>query len=142
MEASIQARLDFVQKVMDGKYTRAQAEAELDRMEAEFGERAFLPGTAARRPKPWTMEDLRELERSAVCGAGSREFLSYLAEVGAEVHRRARVRRFLLACGCAAAVAVAAAVVLKTVDRPKVQARETALYVEYSGELEGGGAEL
>ena len=33
----IQARINFVHKVMDGQYSRAEAEAELDRMEQEYG---------------------------------------------------------------------------------------------------------
>ena len=34
---NIQARINFVDKVMKGQYSRAEAEAELDRMEQEFG---------------------------------------------------------------------------------------------------------
>lgn len=98
MEAYVQARNNFVQKVMAGEYSCEQAEAELDRMEREFGELAFLPGTVNRKPRPWTMDHLRELKRSAACGAGSRAFLSYMAEVGEEVHRkpgfREKIRRF------------------------------------------------
>ena len=91
MEAYVQARINFTQKVMAGEYTRTQAEAELDRMEREFGDLAFLPGTVTRKPEPWTMEYLKELEEAAICGAGSREFLSYMAEVGEKVHRKPQI---------------------------------------------------
>ena len=113
MEANVQARIDFTEKVMAGKYTRAQAEAELDRMEREFGDLAFLPGTVTRKPKPWTMKHLEELKNAAVCGAGSRAFHSYMAEVGEEVHRKLRIRKWiktiLAAFAGIAAVAAAAA---------------------------------
>lgn len=91
MEANVRARINFMEKVMAGKYTRAEAEAELDRMEREFGDLAFLPGTVTRKPKPWTMKHLEELKTAAICGAGSREFFSYMAEVGEEVHRKPRI---------------------------------------------------
>ena len=113
MEANVQARIDFTEKVMAGKYTRDQAEAELDRMEREFGDLAFLPGTVTRKPKPWTMKHLEELKGAAVCGAGSREFLSYMAEVGEEVHRKLRMWKWIkvilaILAGIAAAAAAAA----------------------------------
>lgn len=119
MEAYVQARIDFTKKVMAGEYTHPQAEAELDRMAAEFGDLAFLPGTVNRKPKPWTMDHLLELERSAVCGAGSRDFLSYMAEVGAEVYRKQRIWRIwkwgktILAVLAGIAAAAAAAALLR-----------------------------
>lgn len=50
-------------RLMKGQYSRAEAEAELDRMEQEFGERAFTTGKVTRKSKPWSMEDLKDLER-------------------------------------------------------------------------------
>ena len=112
MKQNVQARIDFIHKAEKGDYTAAEAEVELDRMEAQFGEAAFLPGTVRRKPKPWTERDLEELKDEATVGAGSREFLSYLAEVGSFVHERARARRRRRAIlGAVAAVAAAAAIV-------------------------------
>lgn len=118
MEANVQARIDFTEKVMAGKYTRNQAEAELDRMEREFGDLAFLPGTVTRKPKPWTMKYLKELKRAAVYGAGSRDFLSHMAEVGAHVHfmlRLVKIGIILICIGACIAAAPAAVRLLRCI---------------------------
>lgn len=115
MKDDIQARLDFTHRVMDGAYTRAEAEAELDRMEAKYGEEAFLPGAAVRKPRPWTRQDLEDLKAAAVAGAGSREFLSYMAEMGEAVHRKERRSRQLKTVGSIAAIAAAAAMIVMIV---------------------------
>ena len=109
---SIQARIDFVHKVMDGKYSRAEAEAELNRMEQLYGEDAFSIGKVVRKPKPWTMEDLEELERDFMASASSRKFFEYMAEMSEEVYRKKRQRKKLaIFGGIAAAIALVAAVV-------------------------------
>ena len=110
---SIQARIDFVHKVMDGKYSRAEAEAELNRMEQLYGEDAFSIGKVVRKPKPWTMEDLEELERDFMASASSREFFRYMAEMSEEVYRKKRERKKMaILGGIAAVVALVAAVVV------------------------------
>ena len=108
----IQARINFVHKVMDGQYSRAEAEAELDRMEQEYGKDAFTIGTVTRKPKPWTMEDLKDLERDFMASASSRKFFEYMAEMSEEVYRKKRQRKKLaIFGGVAAAIALVAAVV-------------------------------
>ena len=115
MKDDIQARLDFIHKVMDGEYTYAEAEAELDRMEAKYGEEAFLPGAVVRKPRPWTRQDLEDLKGAAVAGAGSREFLSYMAEMGEEVHRKERRNKQLKVAGIIAAIVAAVAIIVMIV---------------------------
>ena len=109
---NIQARINFVDKVMKGQYSRAEAEAELDRMEQEYGKDAFTIGTVTRKPKPWTMEDLKDLERDFMASASSRKFFEYMAEMSEEVYRKKRQRKKLaIFGGIAAAIALVAAVV-------------------------------
>lgn len=113
MKDNVEARVDFIEQVAEGKYTLSEAEAELNRMEQEYGNKAFLPGTVVRKPKPWTKEYLRDLEEDAIAGAGSREFLHHFAEVSADVYGRARRRRALAIGGGILAAFAAIALILK-----------------------------
>lgn len=110
---NIQARIDFVHKVMDGQYTYAEAKAELDRMEQVYGENAFSVGKVIRKPKPWTMKDLEDLHLDFMSSASSRDFFDYMAEMSEEVYRKKRKKRtFAIFGGVVALVAVIAAILL------------------------------
>lgn len=112
MSESSSARVDFARKVRQGKYTLAQAEAELNRMEECYGEKAFQPGSVTRKEPPWTMEDLEDLNLEVTAGAGSRELLHYMAEVGDAVYRkRRRIKTLAIAGGIVAAIALIGAAV-------------------------------
>lgn len=87
MHPRVKARLNFIRNAMAGKYAPAQAKAELDRMEKQYGELVFTPGRAKKKPRPWTKNDLDGLWKEAVAGAGSRDFLEYMAEVGYAVNK-------------------------------------------------------
>lgn len=65
MRDRTQAKLNFIHKAMNGEYTADQAKAELDEMEREFGDQAFLPGKVAKKPRrglglTWRICDLRQ----------------------------------------------------------------------------------
>lgn len=113
MRDNVKARIDYIKKVAAGKYTLTEAEAELNKLEQEYGDDAFLPGAVVRKPKPWTKEYLRDLEEDAIAGAGSREFLHHFAEVSADVYGRARRRRALAIGGGILAAFAAIALILK-----------------------------
>ena len=83
----VEIRLNFIRNARAGKYTPAQAKAELDRIERKFGKLAFVPGTVTKKPRPWTKSDLDDLWKEAVAGAGSRDFLEHMAEVGYAVNK-------------------------------------------------------
>ena len=87
MHPRVEAKLNFIRNAIAGKYTPAQAKAELDRMEKQYGELVFLPGRAKKKPRPWTKNDLDGLWKEAVAGAGSRDFFEYMAEVGYAVNK-------------------------------------------------------
>ena len=109
------ARLEFIQKAMDGEFTPAQAKAELDRMEAKYGKLIFTPGKAPRKPRPWTKQDLEGLWQKAICGAGSRDFLEYMAEMGWEIKRAERRQKIIQIFGILAAVVAVVAIIMAIV---------------------------
>ena len=111
MRDRTQAKLDFIHKAMEGTYTAEQAQAELDQMEREFGDLAFLPGKVTKTPRPWTRADLEDLRLEAAAGAGSRDFFAYLAEMGEEVNRTERRKRKIRIFAIIAAVVAVAAVI-------------------------------
>lgn len=115
MRDRTQVQIDFIDKAIDGAYTADQAKAELDQMEREFGDLAFLPGKVTRKPRPWTKADLKDLQLEAAAGAGSREFLEYLAEMGEEVTRTERRKRKIKIISAITAVVAAAAVIIAVV---------------------------
>lgn len=111
MKDSVNARCNFIRNAMAGNYTVAEAEAELERMEHEYGEQAFLLGTVPRKPRPWTKKDLNDLEKEVIAGAGSREMLSYMAEMGAEVRQNERRKKKVKIIGMIAVIVALIAVV-------------------------------
>ena len=115
MRDRTQAKLDFIHKSMDVYYTPAQAKAELDQMEREFGETTFLPGTVTKKSRPWTRADLEHLRFKAAAGAGSRDFFEYMAEMGWEVKQAERRQKRIKIFGILAAVVAAVAVIVAVV---------------------------
>lgn len=111
MNESSSARVDLARKLRDGAYTLTQAEAELDRMEKDYGESAFLAGSITRKEPPWTMEDLEDLHMEVTAGAGSRELFHYMAEVSDAVYRKKRrTKKLAIAGGILGALAAIALV--------------------------------
>lgn len=106
MNESSSARVALARKLRNGEYTLEQAEAELDRMEKDYGESAFLAGSVTRKEPPWTMGDLEDLNTEVTAGAGSRELFHYMAEVSDAVYRRRR--HMIIAGGILGALAVIA----------------------------------
>ena len=109
------AKLDYIKSAMNGAFSPDQAKAELDRMEKQYGELVFLPGRAKKKPRPWTKNDLDGLWKEAVAGAGSRDFLEYMAEMGWEVKQAERRQKRIKIFGILAAVLAAAAVIVAVV---------------------------
>ena len=114
MREYTQARLDFIDKAIDGVYSPSQAKAELERLHQKYGDNVFLPDSIVRKPRPWTRADLKNLELEASAGAGSKDFLFYLAEVGNEVNRqerqKKRIKMVAIITVAVAAIAVVVAV--------------------------------
>lgn len=80
--------LHFHQQIYHKKYTPAQAEREINRLEKVYGRKlrhyAFQP-----RPKEqWTQAYLDSLHEQAVAAANSREFFLHMAEVATCLKRR------------------------------------------------------
>ena len=84
-------------------------------MEAQYGELIFTPGKATRKPRPWTRDDLDGLWQKAICGAGSRDFLEYMAEMGWEIKQGERRQKRIKIFGILAAVVAAVAIIVAVV---------------------------
>ena len=80
-------RLNIMDRFSAGKYNPVQADAELNRMERQYGKLAFLPGDIEYPSKPWTIDTLKDLVLQGTAGAGSKKYLKILAEVGYAVNR-------------------------------------------------------
>ena len=78
--------------IADGTYTREDVKRKLAALERAYPEEHYMVYPVTRKEKPWDMAYLKELEELFYCGAGSREFLEYMAEVSEEVYRTKRVR--------------------------------------------------
>ena len=52
MREYTQARLDFIDKAIDGVYSPSQAKAELERLHQKYGDNVFLPDSIVRKPRP------------------------------------------------------------------------------------------
>lgn len=125
MNESSNARVAFARKVRNGEYTLAQAEAELDRIEARYGEDAFLAGSVTRKEPPWTMEDLEGLNMKVTAGAGSRELLHYMAEVSDAVYsQKRRVKMLAIAGGIVAAAILLLGAAFAVVRHQRVEAAQ------------------
>lgn len=111
MRDSTQAILEYVNYAANGRYTHEQAEAELNKMERDFGKTVFYPERITKKPRPWTRSDLNDLKVKAAAGASSREFFLYLAEMGEEVTRKERKKKQLTLIGTIVAVIAIIAVV-------------------------------
>ena len=115
MKERTTAKLDYIKKAMNGAFSPAQAKVELDQMEKQYGELVFTPGKANKKPRPWTKNDLDDLWKEAVAGAGSRDFLEYMAEMGWEVKQAERRQKRIKIFGILAAMVAAAAVIVAVV---------------------------
>ena len=104
----------LVQKIVAGKCPKSQVRQELTTIVGDDDpDDIFVPFQPERKDKPWDLAYLKELENLFYCGAVSREFIEYMAEVSDEVYRIKRLKR--LAAGLL--LAAAAAVLIFTVIR-------------------------
>ena len=78
-------QVDLVSRIVKGELKRQEVEKELDDMESKYGKECFNSYPVKRKPKPWSMEYLLELERLSSSGASSREFYLYISEVSDEI---------------------------------------------------------
>ena len=70
-----------------GAYTRRDVKRMLDELEL-----AYPAHLIARKPEPWDMAHLMELETLLYNGFASRALLEYMAEVSEVVYRKTRIR--------------------------------------------------
>lgn len=71
----------LVSNIMRGKCRKKKVKAELERIEAQYPDERFGFHVPERKQKPWNKEYLKDLEELFYCGASSKEFILYMAEV-------------------------------------------------------------
>lgn len=75
-----------------GAYTRRDVKRMLDELELVYPDAAYPAHLIVRKPEPWDMAHLRELEALLYNGFASRALLEYMAEVSEAVYRKTRIR--------------------------------------------------
>lgn len=77
--------------IRGGAYTKRDVRKMLDEMELAYPDEAYPAHLVARKPQPWDMAYLEELEELLYNGFASRALLEYMAEVSEAVYRRTRI---------------------------------------------------
>lgn len=81
-------RIILIQKIFSQNITQEEVLNELNRIEKQYGENAFVPFSFQPEKKPWTNKYLNKLENLSISGASSKEFILHIAEVKQELHKR------------------------------------------------------
>ena len=92
----IDEQIKLVSKILSGEISKMEVAKELKRISETYGEECFNSYEVKRKPKPWTEQNLKELEILNASGAGSKEFYLYMAEVSEEVYAQKAKKKKLL----------------------------------------------
>lgn len=97
--------------IRGGAYTRRDVRKLLDELELAYSDEAYPAHLVARKPKPWDMAYLAELEALLDSGFASRALLEYMTEVSEAVYKKAHLRHkalylTILFASCAAVIAL------------------------------------
>ncbi len=76
-----EARSNLVMDIVNGHIKKEQAEKRIIELEKTYGSEAFTYYGFEKKEKPWSLNYYDELRKSALAGAGSKEFILYLSEV-------------------------------------------------------------
>lgn len=101
----IEKRTSLMIKIIDGKVDKSFVRKEIEKLENQYGENAFLPYIVKKKDKPWDEKYLKELEIQGMAGAASKEFILHLAEVSESVYRKKRLKKAFLIGAAALALA-------------------------------------
>lgn len=109
---------DLVQKIINGKCNKVQANTEIARVERAYPNEKFPYFKPERTEKStWNMSYLKELENLYYSGANSKEFILYMAEVSEEIYRAKRIRKVILCSLLAVAMVILLFVLFQTFRR-------------------------
>lgn len=114
MSATNPELFDLVEGITEGKYTKKQVKQKLDLIEQKYSPDVFAWYPPERKEKPWDMSYLKKLEDLFYCGATSKEFILYMAEVSDEIYRAKRIRKAVLVILLAVAAAAVIGIIIKT----------------------------
>lgn len=78
-------RSELIFSVISGRISEKEFNKKVKELKDNYGEDAFCPYTFKKQGKPWTKEYYKELEKQAICGACSEEFIRHLYEVKCSV---------------------------------------------------------
>lgn len=91
--SGVDEQIKLVSKILNGKIDKAGVEKEIEQIANKYGDDCFNSYTVKRKPKPWSVKDLQELEGLSTSGAASKEFYLYMAEVSEEVFSKEAFRK-------------------------------------------------
>ena len=127
-------QVDLVSKIVKGELKQQKVVEELDEMEAKYGKECFNSYPVKRKPKPWSMEYLKELERLSSSGASSREFYLYISEVSDDIYRKRKNKIIIIALIVIIAAAIACVLLVGVIGGDKQTKEETLNSISYNGD--------
>ena len=107
-------RSSLVRDIVNGKCSKKKTIAEISRLEQTYPEESFGYYQPTPKERPWTMEYLKELQELFYCGAGSKEFILYMAEVSDEVYKAKKLRKVILITLLIVAAVAVGGIVIKS----------------------------
>lgn len=114
MSATNPELFDLVEGIAEGKYTKKQVNQKIDQIEKKYSPGVFVWYPPERKEKPWDVPYLKKLEDLFYCGATSKEFILYMAEVSNEIYRAKRIRRAVLVSVFTVAALAVIGMIIKT----------------------------
>lgn len=79
-------RSEIIIDIINGEISKDELVRRLNDLEQEFGESAYTSYVFSKKEKPWNDEYYKQLEKQALGGAGSKDFIKYLHEVKSAVN--------------------------------------------------------
>ena len=79
------ARSELIMEIISGELSKTKFEEKMRALADNYGEDAFCPYIFKKKEGPWKKEYYEKLEKKAISGAGSEEFIRHLYEVKCSV---------------------------------------------------------
>lgn len=88
MKSASEARSELVMDIISGNVSRKELSEKIAYLENRYGEEAFTAYSLSKKSRPWDEDYYKKMEKQAVAGAGSKDFILHLYEVREEVKKK------------------------------------------------------